>query len=81
MIIDGLLHGAILQLIGSLGNYFACFPMIMSDENFRKDVRAEFEQLKKYIAEFEDFLDEGERKSQANIPDSNEALPQINTDL
>ena len=81
MIIDGPLHGAILQLVGSLGNYFARFPMIMSDEIFRKDVRAEFEQLKKYIAEFEDFLDEGERKSQANIPDSNEALPQINTDL
>ena len=81
MIIDGPLHGAILQLVGSLGNYFARFPMIMSDENFRKDVRAEFEQLKKYIAECEDFLDEGERKSQANIPDSNEALPQINTDL
>jgi hypothetical protein len=81
MIIDGPLHGAILQLVGSLGNYFARFPMIMSDENFRKDVRAEFEQLKKYIAEFEDFLDEGERKSQANIPDSNGALPQINTDL
>ena len=55
--------------------------MLMSDENFRKDVRAEFEQLKKYIAEFEDFLDEGERKSQVNIPDSNEALPRINTDL
>ena len=81
MIIDGPLHGAILQLVGSLGNYFARFPMLMSDENFRKDVRAEFEQLKKYIAEFEEFLDKGERKSQANIPDSNEALPQINTDL
>lgn len=81
MIIDGPLRGAILQLVGSLGNYFSRFPMIMSDENFRKDVRAEFEQLKKYIAEFEDFLDEGERKSQANIPDSNEDLPQINTDL
>ena len=55
--------------------------MIMSEGNFRKEVRAEFEQLKKYIAEFEDFLDEGERKSQVNIPDSNEALPQNDTDL
>ena len=81
MIIGGALHGAIIQLVSNLGNYFARFPMIMSEESFRQDVRAEFEQLKKYIAEFEEFLDEGERKSQENIPDSNEALPQINTDL
>lgn len=81
MIIGGALHGAIIQLVSNLGNYFARFPMIMSEESFRQDVRAEFEQLKKYIAEFEEFLDEGERKSQENIPDSDEALPQINTDL
>ena len=81
MIIGGALHGAIIQLVSNLGNYFARFPMIMSEESFRQDVRAEFEQLKKYIAEFEEFLDEGERKSQKNTPDSNEALPQINTDL
>lgn len=81
MIIGGALHGAIIQLVSNLGNYFARFPMIMSEENFRKDVRAEFEELKKYIAEFEEFLDEGERKSQENIPDGNEVLPQNNTDL
>ena len=81
MIIGGALHGAIIQLVSNLGNYFARFPMIMSEESFRQDVRAEFEQLKKYIAEFEEFLDEGERKSQDNIPDSNEVLPQNNTDL
>ena len=81
MIIGGALHGAIIQLVSNLGNYFARFPMIMSEEIFRQDVRAEFEQLKKYIAEFEEFLDEGERKSQDNIPDSNEVLPQNNTDL
>ena len=81
MIIGGALHGAIIQLVSNLGNYFARFPMIMSEESFRQDVRAEFEQLKKYIAEFEEFLDEGERKSQDNIPDSNEVLPQNDTDL
>ena len=81
MIIGGALHGAIIQLVSNLGNYFARFPMIMSEEIFRQDVRAEFEQLKKYIAEFEEFLDEGERKSQENIPDSNEVLPQNDTDL
>lgn len=81
MIIDGALHGAIIQFVSNLGNYFARFPMIMSEESFRQDVRAEFEQLKKYIAEFEEFLDEGERKSQENIPDGNEVLPQNNTDL
>ena len=81
MIIGGALHGAIIQLVSNLGNYFARFPMIMSEESFRQDVRAEFEQLKKYIAEFEEFLDEGERKSQENIPDGNEVLPQNNTDL
>lgn len=81
MIIGGALHGAIIQLVSNLGNYFARFPMIMSEESFRQDVRAEFEQLKKYIAEFEEFLGEGERKSQDNIPDSNEVLPQNNTDL
>ena len=81
MIIGGVLHGAIIQLVSNLGNYFARFPMIMSEESFRQDVRAEFEQLKKYIAEFEEFLDEGERKSQENIPDGNEVLPQNNTDL
>ena len=81
MIIGGALHGAIIQLVSNLGNYFARFPMIMSEENFRKDVRAEFEKLKKYIAEFEEFLDEGERKSQENIPDGNEVSPQNNTDL
>ena len=81
MIISGPFHGAIVQLVGTLGNYFARFPMIMSEEKFRQDARTEFEQLKKYIKELEGFLDEGERKSQENIPDSNEALPQINTDL
>ena len=81
MIIGGALHGAIIQLVSNLDNYFARFPMIMSEEIFRQDVRAEFEQLKKYIAEFEEFLDEGERKSQENIPDSNEVLPQNDTDL
>ena len=81
MIIGGALHGAIIQLVSNLGNYFARFPMIMSEESFRQDVRAEFEQLKKYIAEFEEFLDEGERKSQENIPDGNEVLPQNDTDL
>ena len=81
MIIGGALHGAIIQLVSNLGNYFARFPMIMSEESFRQDVRAEFEQLKKYIAEFEEFLDKGERKSQENIPDGNEVLPQNDTDL
>ena len=81
MIIGGALHGAIIQLVSNLENYFARFPMIMSEESFRQDVRAEFEQLKKYIAEFEEFLDKGERKSQENIPDGNEVLPQNNTDL
>lgn len=81
MIISGPFHGAIVQLVGTLGNYFAHFPMIMSEEKFRQDARTEFDQLKKYIKEFEGFLDEGEGKSQENIPDSNEALPQINTDL
>ena len=81
MIIGGALHGAIIQLVSNLGNYFARFPMIMSEESFRQDVRAEFEQLKKYIAEFEEFLDEGERKSQENIPGGNEVFLQNNTDL
>ena len=81
MIIGGALHGAIIQLVSNLGNYFARFPMIISEESFRQDVRAEFEELKKYIAEFEEFLDEGERKSQENIPDGNEVSPQNNTDL
>ena len=81
MIIGGALHGAIIQLVSNLGNYFARFPMIMSEESFRQDVRAEFEELKKYIAEFEEFLNEGERKSQENIPDGNEVSPQNNTDL
>ena len=81
MIIGGALHGAIIQLVSNLGNYFARFPMIISEDSFRQDVRAEFEELKKYIAEFEEFLDEGERKSQENIPDGNEVLPQNNTDL
>jgi len=81
MIISGPFHGAIVQLVGTLGNYFARFPMIMSEEKFRQDARTEFDQLKKYIKEFEGFLDEGEGKSQENIPDSSEALPQINTDL
>ena len=81
MIISGPFHGAIVQLVSTLGNFFARFPMIMSEENFRQDARTEFEQLKKYIKEFEGFLDEGERKSQENIPDSNEVLPQNDTDL
>ena len=81
MIIGGVLHGAIIQLVSNLGNYFARFPMIMSEESFRQDVRAEFEQLKKYIAEFEEFLDEGERKSQENIPGGNEVFLQNDTDL
>ena len=81
MIIGGALHGAIIQLVSNLGNYFARFPMIMSEESFRQDVRAEFEQLKKYIAEFEEFLDEGERKSQENIPGGNEVFLQNDTDL
>ena len=81
MIIGGALHGAIIQLVSNLGNYFARFPMIISEESFRQDVRAEFEELKKYIAEFEEFLDEGERKSQENIPDGNEVFLQNNTDL
>ena len=81
MIIGGALHGVIVQLVSNLGNYFARFPMIMSEESFRQDVRAEFEQLKKYIAEFEEFLDEGERKSQENIPGGNEVFLQNDTDL
>ena len=81
MIIGGALHGAIIQLVSNLGNYFARFPMIMSEESFHQDVRAEFEQLRKYIAEFEEFLDEGERKSQENIPGGNEVFLQNDTDL
>ena len=81
MIIGGALHGAIIQLVSNLGNYFARFPMIMSEESFRQDVRAEFEELKKYIAEFEEFLNEGERKSQENIPGGNEVFLQNDTDL
>ena len=81
MIIGGVLHGAIIQLVSNLGNYFARFPMIMSEESFRQDVRAEFEELKKYIAEFEEFLNEGERKSQENIPGGNEVFLQNDTDL
>ena len=57
MIISGPFHGAIVQLVGTLGNYFARFPMIMSEEKFRQDARTEFDQLKKYIKEFEGFLD------------------------
>lgn len=75
------LHGAVNNFVGTVGNYFVRFPLLKSDPQLRQDVRKEFDLLREHVAEFEKLLDEAERKSQENIPDSNEVLPQINTDL
>ena len=90
-IVDGSMIGLANMFIDGINNYLTRFPKLRLDPEYIPRTLSVIEAVRDYLNEVEkDLLDaleeskrfsETERKSQANIPDSNEALPQINTDL
>ena len=90
-IADGSMIGLANMFIDGMNNYLTRFPKLRLDPAYIPRTLSVIEAVRDYLNEVEkDILDaleeskrfsETERKSQANIPDSNEALPQINTDL
>lgn len=90
-IVDGSMIGLANMFIDGMNNYLTRFPKLRLDPAYIPRTLSVIEAVRDYLNEVEkDLLDaleesktfgEKERKSQANIPDSNEALPQINTDL
>lgn len=90
-IVDGSMIGLANMFIEGMNNYLTRFPKLRLDPAYIPRTLSVIEAVRDYLNEVEkDLLDaleerkrvsETERKSQANIPDSNEAFPQINTDL
>lgn len=90
-IVDGSMIGLANMFIDGVNNYLTRFPKLRLDSAYIPRTLEVIEAVHDYLDEVKKDLldaleesktfDEGERKSQANIPDSNEALPQINTDL
>ena len=79
------------MFIDGINNYFTRFPKLRLDPAYIPRTLEVIEAVHDYLEDVKKDLldaleesktfDEGERKSQENTPDSNEALPQINTDL
>ena len=90
-IVDGSMIGLANMFIDGMNNYLTRFPKLRLDPAYIPRTLSVIEAVRDYLNEVEkDLLDaleeskifsENEGKSQANIPDSNEAVPQINTDL
>ena len=90
-IVDGSMIGLANMFIDGMNNYLTRFPKLRLDPTYIPRTLSVIEAVRDYLNEVEKDLldalgecktfDESEGKSEANIPDSNEALPQINTDL
>ena len=90
-IVDGSMIGLANMFIDGVNNYLTRFPMLRLDPAYIPRTLEVIEAVHDYLEDVKKDLldaleesktfDEGERKSQENTPDSNEALPQINTDL
>lgn len=90
-IVDGSMIGLANMFIDGMNNYLTRFPKLRLDPAYIPRTLSVIEAVRDYLNEVEkDLLDaleesktfgETKQKSQENIPDSNEALPQIDTDL
>ena len=90
-IVDGSMIGLANMFIDGMNNYLTRFPKLRLDPTYIPRTLSVIEAVRDYLNEVEKDLldalgecktfDESEGKSQANIPDSNEVLLQINTDL
>lgn len=90
-IADGTMIGHANMFISGMNNFLSRFPKLRLDPAYIPRTLSVIEAVRDYLNEVEKDLldaleesktfDEGERKSQENIPNSNEVSPQINTDL
>jgi len=90
-IVDVSMVGLANMFIDGMNNYLTRFPKLRLDPAYIPRTLEVIEAVRDYLNEVEkDLLDaleesktfgEGERKCQENIPDSNEVLPQNDTDL
>ena len=90
-IVDGSMIGLANMFIDGVNNYLTRFPKLRLDPAYIPRTLEVIEAVHDYLEDVKkDLLEaleenktfgEGERKSQENIPDSNEVLPQNDTDL
>lgn len=90
-IVDGSMIGLANMFIDGVNNYLTRFPKLRLDSAYIPRTLEVIEAVHDYLDEVKKDLldaleesktfDEGERKSQENIPDNNEVLPRIYTDL